>query len=277
MITKRTIKDLPKPVQKGINFIKITKHVNLVGSSSIKELHYTQDFDINELFQSDVPKGGLDTVTPSHILHLFQQKYQAALKNPSVVITDFKLGAYKWTCKDIMNGYINHNRKKLTFEELLFYKNDVLKMDIIYIHPDNRLSEITDVYEISLNGQQNFQEDVNIEEKLEEDILQYEKEGNLFKALKRSFSLLLLQKKPNKKMIRKYLNFFNSPAGLLYNIEYGYTLVELLRKQKFKKISKEAIIWNENYNNERLKKFGITKSQIRSTLNNSAKEFVSSL
>jgi hypothetical protein len=88
MVWKLTIEDLPKDIQKGVNFIKISKHVtlvNLVGSHSIKELHYANDYDLNELFKSK-------RVSPSHILKLFQEKYEDALKNPRIYITDFKLG-----------------------------------------------------------------------------------------------------------------------------------------------------------------------------------------
>jgi hypothetical protein len=66
MITKKTISQLPKTIQRGINFIKITRNINLVGSSSIKELKYVQDYDLNELIN--------EPITPQHVLHLVQEK-----------------------------------------------------------------------------------------------------------------------------------------------------------------------------------------------------------
>jgi hypothetical protein len=131
MITKRKVNDQPKPIQKGVNFIRITKKVNLVGSSSIKELHYIQDYDLNEMLKTD-------TITPTHILRIFQEKYKDALHNKSIIITDFKMSGKKWDAKDIMNGYIMKNKKRMAFEDLFFSKKDIMKMDIIYIHPDKK-------------------------------------------------------------------------------------------------------------------------------------------
>jgi hypothetical protein len=125
---------------------------------------------------------------------------------------------------------------------------------------------------LSLNGEQNYREDADIEGKLEADIVEYEKEGNLLKALKRSFSLLLLQDKPDKRMIQSFFDFFNSDAGLLYNIEYYYGLIDLLKKQK--PIPKDIVKYNIAWNDSRLNHFGIKKGEIRGKLNEFALGFI---
>jgi hypothetical protein len=120
MISRKKTTDLPKPIQHGINFIKITRNINLVGSSSIKELKYIQDYDLNELIN--------EPITPEHILHLVQQKYERAKKDKTIYISDLKVGGHKWTAKDIQKGYVSVDGVEKSLTDLLFYKDDLFKI-----------------------------------------------------------------------------------------------------------------------------------------------------
>jgi hypothetical protein len=269
MITKKTISQLPKPIQRGINFIKITRHINLVGSSSIKQLKYTQDYDLNQLID--------EPITPQHVLQLVQQKYERAKKDKTIYISDLKLGGHKWTSKDIQKGFISVDGVKKSFTELLFYKDDLFKMDLLLLLPNKQLAEITDVYRINLHGQKNYEEDEEVREKLMKDIQDFLKEKNYFKMLKRVFSLLLLNGDVNKADIQKFLDFFNSKAGMLYNIQYYYDLINILENQTFRKAPKRLIKWNLEYNDNRLKQFNIKRDEINDTLNQYALDFMKTI
>jgi hypothetical protein len=270
MISRKKITDLSQPIQRGINFIKITRNINLVGSSSIKELKYIQDYDLNELID--------EPITPQHILQQVQQKYERAKKDKTIYISDLKLGGHKWTAKDIQKGYISVDGVKQSFTDLLFYKDDLFKMDLLLVLPNKQLAEITDVYRVNLNGQKNYEEDdEDVRESLKKDIKDYLKEKNYFKMLKRVFSLMLLNSNVNKADIQKFLDFFNSKAGLLYNIQYYYDLIDILEKQNFRKAPKALIKWNLQFNNNRLKQFNIKRDEINETLNQFAMDFMETI
>jgi hypothetical protein len=167
---------------------------------------------------------------------------------------------------------------KKYFTELLFYKDDLFKMDLVLVLPNKQLAEITDVYRVNLNGQKNYEEDdEDVRESLMKDIKDYLKEKNYFKMLKRVFSLLLLNSNVNKADIQKFLDFFNSKAGMLYNILYYYDLIDILEKQNFRKAPKRLIKFNLQFNDYRLEQFGIKREDINDTLNQYAIQFMETI
>jgi ABC-type methionine transport system ATPase subunit len=165
-------------------------------------------------------------------------------------------------------------KQKISFEELLFNTDDVMKMDIIQVLDDGLLAEITDVYQIQLNQKKNFKNEDTSQKDISNDILDFETEGNYFKVAKRIFSLLLRDERKYKPFIKKFIDFFNSQAGLLYNIEYYYGLIDLLQKQKFKPVPKSLIQFNLKYNNKRLKETGVKKGELNKTLQQMAYDFL---
>lgn len=254
---KRTLKDFSKKVQQTANFMSISRKINLVGSASLKEIKYYNDFDLNEQFESKLDH-------PNHILKLFQDKYEEAKKNNSTFIIDFKCGmdkhtkeSLKWQFKDIMNGYILDSRNnKIYFVDAMFEKS-IMKLDVVEVLENNLFGEFSDVYLIKIGKKSNFHNETQtaqyIKKELLKDAKEFQKDNNNFKALKRLFSYDALIGKNKHKQLSLLLNFFNSYVGFLYKITNNLNVIELVEKNTFKKAPKDIIKLNINHNIELLK------------------------
>ena len=89
-----------------------------------------------------------------------------------------------------------------------------IKMDIVTLQNDGRFIEISEVYNIYINGGSNLDYSIeNIRKELIGDMNQQIKEGNLMKALKRKYSILNLENKDNIAVRAKMIDYFNSPIG----------------------------------------------------------------
>ena len=116
----------------------------------------------------------------------------------------------RWTYKEIKRKENNG----ITFEDALKHKS-MIKMVIVTLHDDGRFIEISEVYNIYIDGESNS--DYSKENKRKEstdDMNEQIKEGNLMKALKRKYSILNLDNK-DKAVREKLIDYFNSPIGLL--------------------------------------------------------------
>jgi hypothetical protein len=106
-------------------------------------------------------------------------------------------------------------------------------MDIVTLLK-GRFIEITEVYNIFIDGESNFDYSLDkVRKELTDDMNQQIKEGNIMKALKRKYSLLNLDNKD--KMIReKLIDYFNSPIGLLNRCKtYLGTMLTVIESPKF--------------------------------------------
>ena len=106
-------------------------------------------------------------------------------------------------------------------------------MDIVTLLK-GRFIEITEVYNIFIDGESNFDYSLDkVRKELTDDMNQQIKEGNIMKALKRKYSLLNLDNKD--KMIReKFIDYFNSPIGLLNRCKSDLeTLLIVIESPKF--------------------------------------------
>jgi hypothetical protein len=202
------------------NKISIGQKYKIIGSSSLKNNRYFNDYDLNNYF-----KGNKDALTKItiHFKNLFKNSY----KDPNTWIIDFKCGidpnynknedGYKlrWSRQDINKGYkVLKNGQKKYFKDCILDKT-IMKLDYILLL-NGIFIEISENYEISIDGKTNILNNTDIKEELKNEIQKYKSE-NKFKALKREFSLLKIEGK-NQKKIKMYEDIFNSDLGYMNNI-----------------------------------------------------------
>ena len=228
------------------NKISIGHKYKIIGSSALKNNRYFNDYDLNNYFKGN--KDALTKIT-THFKNLFKNVY----KDPNAWIIDFKCGInpnynkneddYKlrWSKSDIIQGYkILKNNQKKYFRDCILDKT-IMKLDYILLL-NGVFVEISENYEISIDGKTNILNNTDIKEELKNEIQKYKKE-NKFKALKREFSLLKLEGK-NQKKIKMYEDIFNSNLGYMNNIINQLKTISLMLEQDFRPVKLSDI-----YNN----------------------------
>ena len=140
--------------------------------------------------------------------------------NKNIFFTDFKIGvdenneALHWSFKEIMKGTKDNKNFSESFLE------GTVKLDIVY-----RLN-FGDFVEVSMIYQINPQK-VNLINDLKADIKEYLKIGRSYKALKRCFSLYIIQ--DNQKKLYNLIKLFNSDIGLIAKVISEITIyIQLL-------------------------------------------------
>ena len=204
--------------------MSLESKVNVVGSASIKRAVYYSDYD---LFENVYGKS--DRAVYNH----FKNVFEIIRRSDNVVISDFKCGetngtSLRWTYEEMKND----NNQGVTFAEALRHKS-MIKMDIIALI-SGRFIEITEVYNIYLDGEPNMSPSVDdIVDDITKEYSDEVRDGNYMKALKRMFSLLKLKgEEPRKQDI--LLDYFNSPEGLVYRCKNDLeTMYLVLDSPKF--------------------------------------------
>lgn len=226
LFERKSIKEFSDKIQKTINLLTISRKVRIVGSAGLKNIRHVNDFDLNELYERNFDTDeALD-----EIYKMFKVKFQVAEKDPSIFITDLKCGKdcddepLRWDKNDIKRGTKTlEDGSTITFQECILMKT-TFKMDLIKII-DGRFVEFSDNYLIKLGDEANFfPHDVQLDHLANNLKHSYDDYfyvcGNLFKGLKRAFSYyLLVGKGKNEAILKKLLDFFNSPTGKLYQLK----------------------------------------------------------
>ena len=207
------------------SIMSLESKVNVVGSASIQRSIYYSDYDLFETIQNK---------TSSVILNHFRSVFNIIKSAPNTVISDFKCGSspngspLRWDYSEIQSGVNNG----VSFDEAIQQKG-IIKLDIIsYIN--GRFVEITEVYNVKINGKSNM--DYTNEEVIKSITTDYKdevKKLNFMKALKKMYSIskLINNKDP---LLDILVTYFNSPIGLLYRCKADLeTILTILSYNKF--------------------------------------------
>ena len=207
------------------SIMSLESKVNVVGSASIQRSIYYSDYDLFETIQNK---------TSTVILNHFRSVFNIIKSAPNTVISDFKCGSspngspLRWDYSEIQNGVNNG----VSFDEAIQQKG-IIKLDIIsYIN--GRFVEITEVYNVKINGKSNM--DYTNEEVVKSITADYKdevKKLNFMKALKKMYSIskLINNKDP---LLDILVTYFNSPIGLLYRCKADLeTILTILSYNKF--------------------------------------------
>jgi len=207
------------------SIMSLESKVNVVGSASIQRSIYYSDYDLFETIQNK---------TSSVILNHFRSVFNIIKSAPNTVISDFKCGSspngspLRWDYSEIQSGVNNG----VSFDKAIQQKG-IIKLDIIsYIN--GRFVEITEVYNVKINGKSNM--DYTNEEVIKSITTDYKdevKKLNFMKALKKMYSIskLINNKDP---LLNILVSYFNSPIGLLYRCKADLeTILTILSYNKF--------------------------------------------
>lgn len=292
MTTLLSSKEFPANYSKSVLHILKTasmtglKHLQIVGSSSIRSQQYSADFDANEKVNMSIPE--------------VASKLKEIMKNlrmiPECYITEVKCGEVpEWDCfhqnahydvdnDKIMNFNVTNSKSKVAslerakvispaeakgamrlldaantpigfltarksirfhilrwnplqiIEGILEYRGHLfsledaiksgglIKTDII-ANINNRYLEFSVIYDIYSDGKHITKFPTNLTNSLKEDILYYN-EKNIFKGLKRSYSLAKVLK--DTKAAKMLVPLLNSDLGRLYQIIGDLTTLHTL-------------------------------------------------
>jgi len=217
-------KEYNNNIKKIAKLMSLESKVNIEGSAKIKRSIFYSDYD-----SFSTVKGKNENMIYNH----FKSVFEIIKNSENTIITDFKMGEFRG--KPLRWDYEAIKRREnngITFEQALKMKS-IIKMDVITLM-NGRFIEITEVYNIFIDGESNFDyTKENVRKELTDDMLKQIQEGNFMKALKRRYSLLNLDNK-NKAEREKLIDYFNSPIGLLNRSKSDLeTMLTVIQSPKF--------------------------------------------
>lgn len=129
---------------------------------------------------------------------------------------ELKFHIIRWTPEEVLKGKKTlRDGSTYTLQEA-FSSPTITKLDVIAL-VDKRYTEFSIIYEFHNNSTiLNQDASPDPEKSLKESIKAYQEEGNLFKVIKRKFSLAKLKNK--KSDIKKFSAILNSETGKLYTL-----------------------------------------------------------
>lgn len=241
--------DYTKDENEIFSFLSVLGKYSVVGSGSIKEIEYADDYDLLEFVDCKRSQDAYDIV-----LQVFQEKYRKAERMDNIYITDFKNGMFngqpvRWTKETIADGFQYIDDKKVYFTEML-QTESIIKMDIVAL-TDGLFTEFSENYFITFGRFSTYNKRNILEETIisciRADLRKKIECGKYYKALKRYFSILKLQKTKNKKQFSTIINYLNGEIGLLSHYKGDLETIKEVIINKFRLPPMEDIIRNLEY------------------------------
>ncbi len=253
IIKRQKSEYLDSRITKAFHVLSVNGGYNLIGGKNIRNLLYSNDYDLNESFNVLDKKSMIDKLY-EHFLSIFTKCYH----DKNYYILDFKCGhsndnnSIRWSFEDMKKGYQTINKKTYTFQDCLIQKNNDIKLDVIFIL-DNEPLDISNNYFIHIV---NKKDDLKIKHKqtteqimkeLDEKVNVQIKQGNYYKALRRLLSKEIISGSIDTNL----LHFLNSDYGMFYKTIHDLNVLLLLHENNFKPVSTLFILNNL----ERIKEF----------------------
>jgi hypothetical protein len=217
-------------------------NVEIIGSYGDEKVKYYSDIDLEEFINTKASK--------KYLKNFFKNIFIQSKENQDIYITDFKCGEYKnepirWKYEDIMKGYKMINNKKITFIQSLKMKSTI-KLDII-AKIDNIFIEFSNNYYLYYKKDKKATYDLDYDEyqnrvSFISDYMDYRKENNVYKALKRMYSYYTLTNEKDK--LNELQKLFNSDLGKIYKIKSNLQTLLLLLEQTFRKPNLDDVKYN---------------------------------
>jgi hypothetical protein len=240
----KTTEMIQDAVAKPIHKLAVHGKYKLIGSNAKRGLLYTSDYDIYDKVNDK----------PSILANYFSK-----LDFSKMYFMDFKAGKdpyqpdgkLRWTPRELKQKfkYLNDGKTKIDLKDAL-QQDMVIKLDVI-IPIGDTFAEVSENYDYK----QSKMSKKETLKSLETDVEEYSKENSM-KALKRFYSVLLLEgKKSHKKEQIELESFFNSEYGLLNKVANDLELLELLvstHKIDFKKIKSNTEFLKERLGHSNL-------------------------
>jgi predicted nucleotidyltransferase len=205
----KSLKLLPKPVQKSIHHFSLSSKYRILGSNSIRGMIYPSDIDVEV---------SVDKSTRADAL---AHELQSRVKNmdKDVIFLEFKAGLcdgvpMKWSKSEVLAG----SKCGKSIAEALT-ENTIIKLDLI-VPVGETYSDVGEVYMYKQHKMSNEE----LEKELEADIDEY-KGSNKLKALKRLYSVLKFEPTKNKVSLDELEDFFNSIVGYANKIKSDLEII----------------------------------------------------
>jgi hypothetical protein len=243
---------------KIFELLTISGKYKLKGTSSDADILYSSDYDLAEFW-----RGGVSGI--NYIEKVFKDKFRRAMAMPEVYITDFKCGeiggrAIRWDKKSIKVGIVKQYSRKITFVEALQQKSTI-KMDVIAMI-DGIYKEFSCNYKFNFGGITNYENENVTKEELLGDLKEYYTEGNSFKALRRLYSFVKLNKR-EPSVVKLLQEYFNSPIGVLNQCKNQTEILILMMEQKFRRPKKIDLVKNLEWIKNRIPEMGMKKELVK--------------
>lgn len=195
-----------------IKLISLSNKIELIGSNALNVLKYSTDYDLQELVRKRKNNN-------SYLLQ-FQNIFKVVKETPNVYITDFKAGTLntypvRWSYDDIMRGFKQIDTITIKFINTLHNNENKVKIDLIALI-DGIFTEFSCNYYFSSN-----ENEIDAELPLLLDVKNYYHVKKFMKMLKRITSYRIYREEN----IDDLIKFFNSDAGLFYQIVHKITVV----------------------------------------------------
>lgn len=249
MLKEQDTQYIDSDINKVFHFLELRgSHNFLIGSNKIRNILYANDYDLN----AEIGVSDSKTVL-NKIYEDFLNIFHKAHRSPDYYIIDFKCGVYKgepirWLYEDMKRGSVKKGNHAITFEECLLMQDNTIKLDLCYLHNDI-FTDINCLYNLFLvrnKGElktKKEQTQSSVTKELQQEIKELEAEGDYFKALKRYFSLGIIEGKIDEDI----LNLLNSDYGRMYKFTNFLKLVIEMIEQDFKPVSMVTIKSNLEY------------------------------
>jgi hypothetical protein len=244
-------------VNKIFELLTISGKYKIIGTGADADILYSSDYDLAEYWSGRV--AGIH-----YIEKVFKDKFRKAMAMPEVYITDFKCGeiggrAIRWDKKSISSGIVKQYSRKISFCKALEMKS-VIKMDVIAMI-DGIYKEFSCNYTFNFGGIKTYEKE-DVKKNLLKDLKEYYAEGNSFKALRRLYSFVKLNKR-EPSVIKLLQEYFNSPIGLLNQCKNQTEILILMLEQKFRKPKKIDLVKNLEWIKGKIPEMGMKKELVK--------------
>lgn len=247
-------------MDKIFSFLSVNGNYELIGSSNKKyNIKYPSDYDLQEHIS-------LQTLNDyQKVLKKFQRKMVQIKKKTekgTMFLTDFKSGMFqsqpiRWTADDILAGKKKIDDKEIKLIDTFNHNNGSLtKMDLVVKHRNVYIEFSCNYY---FNQQGNSSKEM-IKARLLYDVKKYFIEKNFMKALKRLFSVIVLENDGDvNEEAKQFIQLFNSTAGKQYQeksrLKTKLLLIEKGYVKEDEKPIKQAIDKLNQSINRKIEKF----------------------
>ena len=218
-------------IQSIFKVLSVNNKPQLIGSAKLKNHRHRTDFDLQEFAKFTNPKGCIDAI---------RSIFSYCETQSNLFITDFKCGLLdkkpiRWNKNNIRTGRQTIQGKSISLTECLNQKSTI-KMDLIVLF-NNVYIEFSMNYYFTIGKFKTYHEKNrdSILLDLRNDVLKYDKKGDLYKALKRLFSFYRLEGGNQSKKINILARFFNSEVGFLNKCKGDLKTILILLSQTFRK------------------------------------------
>jgi hypothetical protein len=244
--------------EKIFKLLTISGKYKLKGTAGDADILYSSDYDLAEYW-----KGGVSGI--QYIEKVFKDKFRRAMAMPEVYITDFKCGEIngkpiRWDKKSIKSGIVKQYSRKISFCKALEMKS-VIKMDVIAMI-DGIYREFSCNYKFNFGGITNYETENVTKEELLGDLKEYYSQGNSFKALRRLYSFVKINKR-EPSVVKALQEYFNSPIGELNQCKNQTEILILMLEQKFRKARKIDLVKNLEWIKTKIPEMGMKKELVK--------------